>query len=309
MEAAGGIGGLLAVCDPNDPCDPADTAGEFVYTYDANGNVGQLIDGTPTSWDAGTVMVARYEYDPYGKGTQSAGSYAAANPFRFSTKWFDDETGFGYWGERYYWPELGRWLNRDPIEEAGGVNLYGYVGNEPISGLDAHGENVWLENTKHLGGWHMRICVTTRDSECQPTGKACFTFYDSNVEWWNDGEVREETPEADDGDVHSVPALLQTTCNQDKNILRYLRAMVDRRANYWIPGNTCRSWSQDHFRFIRDRLWGFNGPAGIRALIGGTWDYVAPPREVEYWDFYYAWHPYPWWNNAACPSRLPRTPL
>ncbi len=39
---------------------------------DANGNVGQLIDGTPTSWDAGTVMVARYEYDPYGKVTQSA---------------------------------------------------------------------------------------------------------------------------------------------------------------------------------------------------------------------------------------------
>ncbi len=137
--AAGGIGGLLAVCDPNDPCDPADTAGDFVYTYDANGNVGQLIDPTPTSWDAGTVMVARYEYDPYGKVTQSAGSYAAANPFRFSTKWFDAETGFGYWGERYYWPELGRWLNRDPIEEAGGVNLYGYVGNGPVNAADALG--------------------------------------------------------------------------------------------------------------------------------------------------------------------------
>ncbi len=139
MEAAGGIGGLLAVCDPNDPCDPADTVGDFVYTYDANGNVGQLIDGTPTSWDAGTVMVARYEYDPYGKVTQSAGSYAAANPFRFSTKWFDAETGFGYWGERYYWPELGRWINRDPIEEAGGVNLYGYVINTPVNATDSVG--------------------------------------------------------------------------------------------------------------------------------------------------------------------------
>ncbi len=59
LTHSGGIGGLLAVCDPNDPCDPADTAGDFVYTYDANGNVGQLIDGTPTSWNAGTVMVAR----------------------------------------------------------------------------------------------------------------------------------------------------------------------------------------------------------------------------------------------------------
>ncbi len=45
MEAAGGIGGLLAI---SDPCDPADTVGDFVYTYDANGNVGELIDGTPT---------------------------------------------------------------------------------------------------------------------------------------------------------------------------------------------------------------------------------------------------------------------
>ncbi len=139
MEAAGGIGGLLAVCDPNDMNDPADTAGDFVYTYDANGNVGQLIDRTPTNWNASTVMVARYEYDPYGKVTQSAGSYAAANPFRFSTKWFDDETGFGYWGERYDWPELGRWLNRDPIEEAGGWNLYGYVNNNPVDRYDARG--------------------------------------------------------------------------------------------------------------------------------------------------------------------------
>ncbi len=154
MEAAGGIGGLLAVCDPNDPCDPADTVGDFVYTYEANGNVGQLIGLTPTSWNASTVMVARYEYDPYGKVTQSAGSYAAANPFRFSTKWFDAETGFGYWGERYYWPELGRWLNRDPIEEAGGVNLYFYCFNDPVDHYD------WLGTCVIGPGYN--TCETTR---------------------------------------------------------------------------------------------------------------------------------------------------
>ncbi len=136
---------------------PADTVGDFVYTYDANGNVGQLIDGTPTSWDAGTVMVARYEYDPYGKVTQSAGSYAAANPFRFSTKWFDAETGFGYWGERYDWPELGRWLNRDPIEEAGGVNLYAYAMNAPTYLWD-------------VGG----LCVlSSADTTCAKEGNTC----------------------------------------------------------------------------------------------------------------------------------------
>jgi RHS repeat-associated protein len=41
----------------------------------------------------------------------------AVNRFRFSTKAFDDATGFGYWGYRWYSPRLGRWLSRDPIGE------------------------------------------------------------------------------------------------------------------------------------------------------------------------------------------------
>jgi RHS repeat-associated protein len=82
----------------------------------------------------GTVS-AKYDYSPYGELiTSSTGSYAGqANPFRFSTKYFDDETGFYYFGYRYYNPETGRWLNRDPMEEDGGVNLYVYSQNDPIA--------------------------------------------------------------------------------------------------------------------------------------------------------------------------------
>jgi RHS repeat-associated protein len=58
------------------------------------------------------------------------------NPFRFSTKYFDNETGLGYWGYRYYSPNLGRWINRDPIEEQGGINLYLFVSNDPINEID-----------------------------------------------------------------------------------------------------------------------------------------------------------------------------
>ncbi|MBN2446291.1 MAG: hypothetical protein JXO22_06185, partial [Phycisphaerae bacterium] len=67
LEGAGGIGGLLAQQDPDDPNDPNDTAGDYVYTYDANGNVGQLLD--VTTWDPNdpnTAIAAHYEYDPYG---------------------------------------------------------------------------------------------------------------------------------------------------------------------------------------------------------------------------------------------------
>jgi RHS repeat-associated protein len=61
---------------------------------------------------------------------------AFENPFRFSTKYQDDETGFLYYGYRYYDPDPGRWLNRDPIEEEGGVNVYTFVSNEPDTRSD-----------------------------------------------------------------------------------------------------------------------------------------------------------------------------
>jgi RHS repeat-associated protein len=60
-------------------------------------------------------------------------------PFRFSTKQFDAETGFYYYGYRFYSPELGRWLSRDPVEEQGGLNLYGFVGNDPVDRWDMLG--------------------------------------------------------------------------------------------------------------------------------------------------------------------------
>lgn len=42
---------------------------------------------------------------------------------RFSTKQWDDETGLGYWGYRYYDLDIGRWISRDPLGELGGIAL------------------------------------------------------------------------------------------------------------------------------------------------------------------------------------------
>jgi RHS repeat-associated protein len=76
-------------------------------------------------------LVARYEYDPYGRIMNQAGFYAGANPFRWSTKRFDPETGLSDFGMRYYSATLGRWLNRDPIGDLGGANVYAYVAGNP----------------------------------------------------------------------------------------------------------------------------------------------------------------------------------
>jgi RHS repeat-associated protein len=61
------------------------------------------------------------------------------NPIRFSTKYTDDESDFLYYGHRYYNPSTGRWLNRDPIEESGGLNPYGFMGNDPVQVYDLLG--------------------------------------------------------------------------------------------------------------------------------------------------------------------------
>jgi len=123
LQGAGGIGGLLSRISEN---------AAHYYTYDANGNVGQLVDESAT-------IAAHYEYDPFGNTINSHGLLAVDNPYRFSTKYLDAATGLYYYGYRYYSPTLGRWLNRDPKKERGGKNLYGFVVNSPLNYFDRLG--------------------------------------------------------------------------------------------------------------------------------------------------------------------------
>jgi RHS repeat-associated protein len=61
----------------------------------------------------------------------------------FSNEYWDDDLGLVYYNYRYYSPKLGRWLSRDPIEEQGGLNLYGFCGNGPYDATDALGLWGW----------------------------------------------------------------------------------------------------------------------------------------------------------------------
>jgi RHS repeat-associated protein len=77
------------------------------------------------------------------------GTNAAANVYRFSSKEYDSMAGLYYFGRRYYDPVLQRWLNRDPIGEAGGINLYQAMGNNPVCYIDPWGF-IWYDD---LGNW------------------------------------------------------------------------------------------------------------------------------------------------------------
>ena len=60
-----------------------------------------------------------YEYDPFGNIVKCTGPLKDENPFRFSTKYQDNETGLLYYGYRYYNADMGRWISRDPLGEPG----------------------------------------------------------------------------------------------------------------------------------------------------------------------------------------------
>ena len=127
------------------------TTSAYYYFADANKNIGQLMDANGNT-------VAQYEYSPFGVQTLATGTYAASNPFRFSSEYYDSETGLAYYNYRYYSPVLGRWLSRDPIEEQGGYNLYGMVDNNAVVYFDFLGtstDKYVPDNSGKHGGPHV----------------------------------------------------------------------------------------------------------------------------------------------------------
>ena len=123
LQGAGGVGGLLAVSHN----------GQFYFpAYDNNGNVTKYID------ESGNI-VAAYEYDDFGRTISQSGPLVDFFRHRFSTKYFDSETGLYYFDYRFYAPAWHVWLNRDPMGEDGGHMLYCLCANNTLVRFDAFG--------------------------------------------------------------------------------------------------------------------------------------------------------------------------
>src|SRR5947199_3230180 len=90
--------------------------------------------------DSSQVTTASYRYDPYGNIISSGGGpLSSANVYRFSSKEIHPNSGFYYYGYRFYDPGLQRWLNRDPVGERGGLNLYRFCKHRPVMEVDPLG--------------------------------------------------------------------------------------------------------------------------------------------------------------------------
>ena len=122
LVRSGNIGGILS---------RSTSAGASFYGYDGGGNVTLLTDENGQE-------VGHYCYDAFGNTLESSGTRASENPYRFSTKELGSSGLYDY-GYRFYSPASGTWLNRDPLREAGGINLYAAMGNSPTNAVDAYG--------------------------------------------------------------------------------------------------------------------------------------------------------------------------
>src|SRR5206468_7316134 len=133
LQGAGGIGGLLARSSNSDL--PSATAHTF-YHADANGNIACLVNGNQ-------IVIAKYIYDPFGNILSKSGPLADANAYRFSSQEYHQPSGLSLFLFRAYDPNLQRWPNRDPLTEAGGMNLYAFAFNDPINSVDRFGLDVY----------------------------------------------------------------------------------------------------------------------------------------------------------------------
>ena len=113
------------------------------YAFDGNKNVSDVFFLALQNG-----IGAHYEYAPFGavtrtsKATGSKVDLIGANPWRFSSEFYDTELDLVYYNYRHYSPAMGRWLSRDPIQEQGGLNLYAFTSNAPIVQIDILGEIV-----------------------------------------------------------------------------------------------------------------------------------------------------------------------
>ena len=182
LQGAGGIGGLLYL---------AIDGAAYVPLYDNNGNVTRYCD-------ANGAVVASYAYDAFGRTIAQSGPLADVFRHRFSTKHLDSGTGLYYYGYRFYVPSLMRWLNRDPIREDGGVNLYGFCGNNALAYNDKDGRAYFAKRVLAGQSWNDQFSTNTTLDKLNIEWSHEQLFYGTpsnpltDVGYFDDGRVKRD---------------------------------------------------------------------------------------------------------------------
>jgi RHS repeat-associated protein len=169
---AGGIGGLLARTDGN---------GSTFYHADGSGNVTALIDNYQ-------LIRAGYEYNPFGRLVAMHGPLGPANEMQFSSMPVHRLSGMPHFLGREYGPDWHGFLTADPVGEAGGIPLHGFVGNNPLSYVDPYGLSWYGDLLSYVGDKELAVADAVKQFFLGPPGGA--QLKDPNVLRAGSGLIR-----------------------------------------------------------------------------------------------------------------------
>ena len=145
----------------------------------------------------------------------------------------------------FYDPNIGRWINRDPIGENGGMNLYGFVGDNPINNVDRFGLDMWVIQFPGIPG-HEGVVGTDPDG-----GYWLHDFYPNDNGWhlFYPGKADFTPKWKDPHDGTTVCMYMRTTPDQDrKNRDRAKKASEGNAPYYNLPfGTSCGNYACSFF--------------------------------------------------------------
>ena len=144
----------------DDPLTVTQGANTYYYHKDGLGSVVNLTDSVGNS-------IKSYAYKSFGEIYSETGSLV--QPFTFTVREYDPESGLYFYRARYYDPRAGRFLTKDPIGFLGGdVNLYRYAANNPVNLVDPEG--LQLQPGALAWGWGIALAEPTPIGEIIMTG-------------------------------------------------------------------------------------------------------------------------------------------
>jgi len=128
--------------------------------------------------------VQLYEYSVYGQVAASDPNHP--NPFLFTGRRFDTDTGLYYYRARYYNPYIGRFLQTDPVGYAGGINLYAYCANNPLRLVDPSGREAFSPLT-HWYTFEFKLPVDLAIASVSPEhAEGTARNFFAQLEWYSD---------------------------------------------------------------------------------------------------------------------------
>jgi RHS repeat-associated protein len=209
--------------------------------------------------DGSGALVWSMTSEAFGKATVASGS-TIVNNLRFSSQYYDEETGLHYNYFRYYDAETGKYVSEDPIEEMGGYNLYSFLLNNPVVFVDLKGLAV-------LGPMPTPADILRAMNAIRKCAQGMQKADDEARRWWDHATDRYRCCiNGQPVDLRDFPGITTGDAHSKYGVLHCALGSFAKKNGV---GNECLNAANflwEAFEFINPRYWEWlprkNGPRG-----------------------------------------------